>query len=167
MKPFPVVLIMCAAFSTELSKPVTAKPAVAPYGSWSSPISAHLLVQGAVRFGDVAVDGETLYWVEGRPEEQGRYAIVRRTPDGKVADILPAPFSARTTVHEYGGGALAADGGTVYFTNYADQRLWRVNRGEAPQPISAESALRFADFVHDGACNRLIAVCEDHTAGGH
>lgn len=126
-----------------------------------------MLVQGAVRFGDVAVDGETLYWVEGRPEEQGRYVIVRRTPDGKIEDALPAPFSARTTVHEYGGGALAAADGTVFFTNYADQRLWRIDSGKAPQPITAESKLRFADFVYDRAHNRLISVCEDHSAQGH
>src|SRR4051812_42527584 len=100
---------MCAAASsTGLSDSAAAKPAIAPYGSWRSPISSQSLVRGAIRFGDVATDDETLYWVEGRPEEQGRYAIVRHTPDGKVGDILPAPFSARTTVHEYGGGALAA-----------------------------------------------------------
>src|SRR4029077_3945400 len=52
-------------------------------------------------------------------------------------------------------------------TNYADQRLWQIKQGEAPQPITAESQLRFADFVHDGARNRLIAVCEDHSVGGH
>jgi dipeptidyl aminopeptidase/acylaminoacyl peptidase len=168
MNHFPVVYVMCAAaFSNGLSDAAAAKPTVAPYGSWRSPISAKMLVQGAVRFGDVAIDGETLYWVEGRPEEQGRYAIVRRTPDGKVDDILPAPFSARTTVHEYGGGALTVFNGSVFFTNYADQRLWRIKHGEAPQPITAESKLRFADFVHDGARNRLIAVCEDHSAGGH
>src|SRR5215211_4889929 len=98
---------MCAAaLSTDFSDSAAAKPTIAPYGSWRSPISSQMLVQGAIRFGDVVTDGETVYWVEGRPEEQGRYAIVRRTPDGKVDDILPAPFSVRTTVHEYGGGAL-------------------------------------------------------------
>ena len=91
MKPIPIVLTMCAALSADVSNAATTNPVDAPYGSWRSPISAHMLVQGAVRFGDVAVDGETLYWVEGRPEEQGRYAIVRRTSDGKVADLLPSP----------------------------------------------------------------------------
>src|SRR6476661_2659352 len=130
MKPFLIVFAMCALdLSKGLSDSAAAKPTVAPYGSWRSPISAKMLVQGAVRFGDVATDGETLYWVEGRPEEQGRYAIVRRTPDGTVDDILPAPFSARTTVHEYGGGALTAASGIVYFTNYADQRLWQIKQG--------------------------------------
>src|SRR4029077_16473160 len=138
MNQFSIACIMCAAaISNGLSETAAKNPTVAPYGSWRSPISAKMLVQGAVRFGDVAVDGDTLYWVEGRPEEQGRYAIVRRTPDGKVDDILPPPFSARTTVHEYGGGALTAADGIVYFTNYADQRLWRIKRGEAPQAITA------------------------------
>ncbi len=168
MKPFLIALSMLAAmFSAGSSPNAAANPTIAPFGSWRSPISAHMLVQGAVRFGDVAVDGDTLYWVEGRPEEQGRYVIVRRTADGKTADVLPPPFSARTTVHEYGGGALAVSGGDVYFTNYADQRLWRVRPGQVPQPITAEGKLRFADFVHDRAHNRLISVCEDHTANNH
>ena len=159
---------MCAAaFSAGSSSAGAGEATTAPYGAWRSPITPQMLVQGAVRFGDVAVDGETLYWVEGRPEEQGRYAIVRRTADGKVDDILPAPFSARTTVHEYGGGALLAVDGTVYFTNYADQRLWQIKAGEQPQPITAESKLRFADFIHDASRNRLISVCEDHSTGGH
>src|SRR3954469_24662433 len=158
---------MCAAaFSNDSLDSGATKPTLAPYGSWRSPISAQMLVQGAVRFGDIALDGDTLYWVEGRPEEQGRYIIVRRTLDGKVDDVLSPPFSARTTVHEYGGGAFTVAGGTVYFTNYADQRLWRTKQGEAPQPIIAETKLRFADFVCDAAGNRLIAVYEDHIAGG-
>ena len=126
-----------------------------------------MLVQGAVRFGDVATDGEDLYWVEGRPEEEGRYVIVRRTADGKIDDVLPKPFSARTTVHEYGGGAIAVHEGTVYFTNYADQRLWQIAPGEEPQPITPEGKLRFADFVFDASRNRLIAVCEDHSESDH
>ena len=154
-----------AAFSAGASRHASAaEPTIAPYGSWRSPITTQMLVQGAVRFGDLSLDGDTLYWVESRPEEQGRYVVVRRRPDGKIEDVLPAPFSARTLCNEYGGGALLASGGTVYFTNYADQRIWRIQPGEvAPQPLTAEGKLRFADFVHDAPRNRLIAVCEDHT----
>jgi dipeptidyl aminopeptidase/acylaminoacyl peptidase len=124
-----------------------------------------MLVQGAVRFGDVAVDGETVCWVEGRPEEAGRCVIVRRTADGRIDDVLPPPFSARTLVHEYGGGAMTVAAGTIYFTNYADQRVWRVTPGSDPIPITAEGRQRFADFIHDAVRNRLIAVCEDHAQG--
>ncbi len=162
-----MLFMSAAAFSAGASQNTAVKSAVAPYGSWRSPISAQMLVQGAVRFGDVAVDGDTLYWVESRPEEQGRYVIVRRTPDGTIKDILPPPFSARTLVHEYGGGAITASSGTVFFTNYADQRLWRLEPGQAPQPITAEARWRFADFVYDTDRNRLISICEDHTASGH
>src|SRR4051794_2593925 len=164
MIQFSIALLMCAAeFSAQISDAAARKPTIAPYGSWRSPISAQMLVQGAIRFGDVTLDGDTLYWVEGRPEEQGRYAIVRRTPDGTVDDILPTPFSARSTVHEYGGGAITASDDSVFFTNYSDQRIWQFKPGEAPQPITAEGQLRFADFSHDIDRNRLIAVCEDHS----
>lgn len=126
-----------------------------------------MLVQGAVRFGDVAIDGESVYWVEGRPQEEGRYVIVRRTKDGAVDDILPKPFSARTTVHEYGGGAIAVHDGVVYFTNYADQQSYKFTPGQSPQQITSAKKLRFADFVYDAKRNRLISVCEDHAHSDH
>jgi dipeptidyl aminopeptidase/acylaminoacyl peptidase len=153
---------MLPAFTT-----ASATTTIAPYGAWRSPISTQMLVKGAVRFGDVATDGDTVYWIETRPEEAGRCVIVRRTPDGKIEDMLPAPFNARTTVHEYGGGALAVADGTVYFTNYADQRLYKLAHGADPQAISAESKRRFADFVLDAPRNRLVAVCEDHSQNDH
>jgi dipeptidyl aminopeptidase/acylaminoacyl peptidase len=140
-----------------------AAPQVAPFGSWKSPITAQMLVAKSVRFGDLSIDGDTLYWTELRPEEQGRSVIVRRTPDGKVEDILPPPYSARSTVNEYGGGALLAADGIVYFTNYTDQRIWRIKLGESPEPLTSESKLRFADYVLDAKHGRLVSVCEDHT----
>lgn len=140
----------------------SARPMVAPFGSWRSPISAKMLVAKSVRFGDLSLDGDTLYWSESRPEEQGRYAICCRTPDGRIDDVLPPPFSARTLANEYGGGAMLAAGGAVHYTNYADQRIWRLVPGQPPQPLTPEGKLRFADFVHDAAHHRLIAVCEDH-----
>lgn len=159
---------MCsAAISNSANSGSPSQPTVAPFGSWRSPISAQMLVQGAVRFGDVATDGETAYWVEGRPQEEGRYVIVRRTKDGAVDDILPKPFSARTTVHEYGGGAIAIHDGVVYFTNYADQQLYKLTPGRSPQPITSAEKLRFADFVYDTNRNQLISVCEDHTQSDH
>ncbi len=139
---------------------------VAPYGSWRSPITAQMLVAGHVRFGNMCLDGEVLYWIEGRPEEGGRCAIVRRTASGATKDVLPAPYSVRTLVHEYGGGALAASAGTVYFVNYDDQRIWRLTPGGSPEPLTAAGAVRFADLVHDQSRRRLVSVCEDHTNEG-
>src|SRR5712692_10802706 len=102
-----------------------ATPQVAPYGSWKSPITSDLIVSGTVGLGQIALDGEDIYWSEMRPAEGGRNVIVRRTPDGRTNDVTPAPFNVRTRVHEYGGGAFTVSDGTLYFTHFADQRLER------------------------------------------
>ncbi len=139
------------------------KPIIAPYGSWKSPITPDLIVAGTVGLGGIHLDGADVYWTESRPTEAGRQVIVRRTADGGTTDLTPAPFNARTRVHEYGGGHATVDGGTVYFSNFADQRLYRLNPGEAPRPITPEGALRYADAVVDASRGRLICVREDHT----
>ncbi|HIC94399.1 MAG TPA: S9 family peptidase, partial [Anaerolineae bacterium] len=143
-----------------------AKPQVAPYGSWRSPITSDLIASGVIRLGQIALDGDDVYWVEMRPAEGGRYVVVRRTPDGRTADVTPPSFSARTLVHEYGGGAFAVAEGTVYFSNFADQRLHRQDRGAPPRPITPEAALRYADGVVDRRRGRMICVREDHTVEG-
>lgn len=141
-------------------------PKVAPYGSWKSPITADLIARGAVRLMQVVLDGDDIYWLESRPAEGGRYVIVKRSPDGTVSDVTPAPFYARTTVHEYGGGDFLVHNSTVYFSNFKDQRLYVQKPGASPQPITPEKAFRYADAVIDTYRNRLICVREDHTVAG-
>ena len=80
------------------------QPQVSPFGSWKSPITSQLIVSESIGLGQVALDGEDIYWVETRPSEGGRHVIVKRTPDGQISDVTPAPFNVRTRVHEYGGG---------------------------------------------------------------
>ena len=143
-----------------------AEPRVAPYGSWKSPITSDVIVSETIGLGQIALDGEDIYWVEMRPAEGGRNVIVRRTPDGRTADITPDPFNARTRVHEYGGGDLIVADGTVYFSNFADQRLYRQDPGAAPRPITPEADLRYADGIIDHRRGRMICVREDHTVAG-
>lgn len=139
----------------------------APYGSWKSPITADLIVAGTIGLGQIAMDGRDVYWAEGRPAEAGRNVIVRWTPDGKIADVTPSPFNARTRVHEYGGGAFTVKEGTIYFSNFANQRLYQQTPGTEPQPLTPEGDRRYADAVVDSQRGRIICVCEDHTGGGH
>ena len=145
-------------------------PTTAPYGSWKSPITSESIVAEAVGFGGIALDGGDIYWLEARPSEGGRRVIVRRTPDGETQDVTPQPFNVRTRVHEYGEGDFTVSEGAVYFTNFDDQRLYRQEAGGAPAAITAApdpaGGLRYADFVVDGARNRLICVHEDHTGTG-
>ena len=136
---------------------------IAPYGSWRSPITADAIVAESITIGHVAIDGDAILWTEGRPSEGGRNVIVRMTPDGTVADVNPSPFNARTRVHEYGGGAWIAGGGVVWFSNFDDQRIYRIESGGEAAPITPDAPLRYADAVLDGPRNRLICVREDHT----
>ncbi len=136
---------------------------VAPYGAWKSPITSDLIVSQSIGLGGGVFDGDDdVYWTEGRPAEAGRNVIVRRAPDGTTHDINPAPFNARTRVHEYGGGAVLVERGVVIFSHFADQRLYRVAPGQTPEAITPEAPLRYADCVVDAARNRLICVREDH-----
>lgn len=134
----------------------------APFGSWASPISTELLVQGTVGLGEIRTDGGDVYWLEGRPWEAGRSALVRRDADGSTSDVTPPPWNVRTRVHEYGGGAYVVDQGTVYFSHFADQRLYRLRPGGQPEAITPEAALRYADAIADRWRDRLICVREDH-----
>jgi len=139
---------------------------VAPCGAWESPITSDLIVSASIGLSNTAIDGADLYWSEGRPLEGGRQVIVRRAPDGSTADVIAAPWYARSRVHEYGGGDWMVDNGTVYFSNFKDQRLYRVRAGEMPEALTPESAYRYADVVVDRTRHRLIAVREDHTNTG-
>lgn len=136
----------------------------AGYGSWKSPVTSDLVSSSSIGLnGQIEIIGETIYWLEMRPSEGGRYVLVRRTPDGKTTDVTPAPYNVRTRVHEYGGGSYMVDGDTVYFSNFADQRLYKQESGAAPIPLTPENNMRYADGVIDTKQNRIICVCEDHS----
>lgn len=136
---------------------------ILPYGNWPSVITADMVAGRSVRFGMTAAEAGVLYWSESRPEEKGRGAIMRRDPDGTVRECLPAPWSARSRVHEYGGGEFTVAGGAVYFVNDADQDIHVIDiDGGAPVRITDAPGWRFADMAVDRARNRLIAVAERH-----
>ncbi|HEV2028989.1 MAG TPA: prolyl oligopeptidase family serine peptidase [Candidatus Dormibacteraeota bacterium] len=140
---------------------------VAPYGSWASPISVDLLLKGTVQLRNQMVrwDGDDLYWSELRPSEAGRIVVCRRAADGAISDVTPPGFNARSRVHEYGGGHFVVAGGTVWFTNFADQRLYRQEGGGTPRALTPEVDVRHADMVVDDRRGLLYAVREDHTTG--
>ncbi len=139
-----------------------------PYGSWKSPITSDLIVQGSIGIADVFLDQGHVYWLEGRPQEAGRNVLVRSNADGSTTDINPSPFNARTRAHEYGGGAVCLADGTAYCSNDKDQRLYRLATGTDPLPLTpapatSEAQLRYADGLIDKPRNRWIGVREDHS----
>ncbi len=139
---------------------------VAEYGFWKSPITADLVAGKSIRIGEPTLDGGEVYWLEGRPAEGGRMALVCRGRDGNVRDLLQAPSSVRTAVHEYGGGAYAVLDGTVYFSEARDRLLHRLGPDGRSQALTADGPQRYADLEVDAARERIIAVCEDHSESG-
>jgi dipeptidyl aminopeptidase/acylaminoacyl peptidase len=143
-------------------------PKTAPYGSWSSPITSELLVTDAVRLEYPTTDHDDVYWIESRPSEAGRNVIVKRNEDGTIEDVLDAGFAARTLAHEYGGRCHVVHDGVVYFSNFADQRLYRIDPGTPPRAITSEPkhprAWRYADPIVSPDGDHLICVRERHEA---
>jgi dipeptidyl aminopeptidase/acylaminoacyl peptidase len=172
---------------------VTAVPPV-PFGAWPSPIEAADVARGRLRIAYPIVIGGDVWWQEGRPEEAGRVTVVHRAAGGKLADLLSAPWNARSRVHEYGGlsylpvprtsvrpalaGGRAPRGHAIVFANYADQRLYVAEpdvadgkqepRPITPDPVAADlgqAGLRYADFALAPDGREIWCVRERHSDG--
>jgi len=145
-------------------------PHAAPFGSWQSPITAASVAAGEVPLGQIFIAGQDVYWTEGKPLEGGRNVVVRCSASGERTELTPAGFNVRTRVHEYGGGSYVVHGSSVFFSNFADQRLYRQEDGGAPGPITPEPATpsgeRFADGRLTADGRLLICVRERHAADG-
>ena len=158
----------------------------APYGTWRSALAAADLASSAISLNYVQVaagqvsDGQVSegipYWVESRPAEGGRNVVVTSAAGGAVRELTPPGFNARTRVHEYGGTPYVMSHGTVYFSNFTDQRLYFQRPGEAPVALTP-AGYRYADFEFDsrgadcfvcekitpaGARPKTLSCCRDH-----
>ena len=126
-----------------------------PYGSWPSPFSAASVAASAPRIDGARFVGSEIWWGESVPSEGGRVTV--RSSSGAV--ILPAPWSARSRVHEYGGGAWTADAdGTLYFVDAGDQRVYRLSPDAGPVPLTPAGPSHGGLRLQQG---RLLAVRED------
>ncbi len=129
-----------------------------------------MLTQGAVGLVDVWTsrwDGQPCtIWLESRPSEAGRLQLVALAPDGTRRDLLPEGFSARSGVHEYGGGAAWVERGTAWFVNWSDQRLYRLSSGSDPVALTPEPteprSLRYADMRLSPDGHWIVGVRESH-----
>jgi dipeptidyl aminopeptidase/acylaminoacyl peptidase len=133
------------------------------YGSWTSPISAHMVAAAGRRLGAVALDGDDIYWLEVRPEEKGRGVVVRWNAAHGISDVTPAGTNVRTRVHEYGGAAYVVSRGIVYYSEFLDQRLYRLKPGHAPEPLTPAGDWFYGDACCHPSAPYLVCVREDHT----
>jgi dipeptidyl aminopeptidase/acylaminoacyl peptidase len=137
-----------------------------PCGSWSSSISADMIAGDTIGLEQIVLDGDDIYWLEKRPTEDGRQVIVRRRAEGTVDEVLPSPYSARSRVHEYGGGSYTVDAGTVYFVDDRDQGIHVLRPDGTVAALSVTAGLRHAEPRLDPERRRLIVIGEDHSGPG-
>ena len=134
-----------------------------PYGTWESLITSEMLVGGAVRLGEIVTDGDDVWWAESRPDEGGRTVIVR---NGK--DQTDKKTNVRTLVHEYGGSAWWVRNGTLVYSQYFDQRLYRRDKSGDSIPLTPESetqqSYRYADGRITNNEDWYVCVREIHTS---
>jgi dipeptidyl aminopeptidase/acylaminoacyl peptidase len=156
-----------------------------PYGGWPSPLSAHAIARGAGALGELRVAGNTLYWLEGRPEEDGRTTLLcahvadaDRGASGsgdptalnpktsEPRELTPRPYNVRGRIHEYGGGAYLPTQAGVFFVNAGDGELYHLPPDGAPRRLTdCGGNFRFGDFSWDVRRSRLLAVCERPAPG--
>jgi dipeptidyl aminopeptidase/acylaminoacyl peptidase len=145
--------------------PQTTQRTVAPYGTWSSPITAEMVARASIGLSMPWIEGGLVWWLEGRPSENGRVVLVRADDGAEPLDVVPAEFNVRTSVHEYGGGAYCVHDDVVFLSEFADQRLYRIDRGAEPVPITPAiegRRHRYADGRVTASGELWIGVRERH-----
>ncbi len=160
---------------------------VAPHGAWASPLSAERLATASASIGQarvrrpLALDrdaagrgrprraaGARRSLAAGRPVAAGLgrgCARQRGNEPGRASEQVPPDFIVRTRVHEYGGLAFVQAGERLLFSNDADQRVYVVEPGRPPQPLTP-AGLRYADGAASPDGARVFFVREDRRAGG-
>ena len=152
------------------------------FGWWPSAFSARRVAAGKISRSGLQSDGASLLWLESRPEEGGGQVVVSDGGGGAPTDVSPPTVSVRSRVHEYGGGAATVAGGTLFYVDQEDQRLYRSTIGDSsgdgdgdgadPVPLTPEpesrpgSSYRYADGALTPSGNWLICVEEGHHTSG-
>ncbi|KAJ5924068.1 hypothetical protein N7466_008255 [Penicillium verhagenii] len=136
----------------------------APYGKW---VPSESISGGNFSLQGVQANPSTgkIYALESRAAEGGRYTIVEIS-DSTTREILPAEYSAKGTIHEYGGGSLAMyPNGKLIFTNYPTNGVFLLDpqSGTVENIVSPDASNRFSDFhVYPPTQEWILAVQETH-----
>ncbi len=140
---------------------------VLPFGSWPSSITVEMVAMGSVSISSPRISDKNIYWIESRATEKGRLVIMHCDESNVIQEINPAPFNARTKVHEYGGGAYVVNEASIYFNHFTDNQIYQAQPHQLAIPITRGHNTRFADFIIDTQRNQLISISEAHSLTDH
>lgn len=133
-------------------------------GFWPSDLDEKTVCQAGRDYGQLQMGSDgTPYWVEYRPESEGRNLLIRYL-DGECRVVTPAGFSVRSRVHEYGGDAWCLCESGYVFVNALDQQIYKhaFDHEAQPEQLTSVQHSRFLQPVWDKAQKRLIAIEEIH-----
>ncbi len=134
---------------------------IAEYGSWQSKITAETVATKSIKFGFSEIDGDTIYYEEIRPENDGKSSLVKQKIGKEPVDLLPKQYNVRTRIHEYGGKSFFVKEKEIYFVNFNDQRIYKID-GNIVTHLTEGENFRYADIVFDKEKNCLYSVQEEH-----
>ena len=136
----------------------------APYGSWPSPISAADLTAATVGLSGGLISEGVRYWTQAHPEQGGRVTLWRQDAGGRT-EVTPDAY-LRTGVNEYGGGEWTVAGGLVAYSSWPDGSVQLIEPGRPARQLAPGGGFRYAALHLDPVRRLLLAVREDHSAGG-
>jgi dipeptidyl aminopeptidase/acylaminoacyl peptidase len=136
-----------------------------PYGSWQSVLEPQSLATASLSIGEVTVDGESIYWLEERPDEGGRGVVMIRANNGAHVDVTPEDKNVRTLVHEYGGASWTVHNRRVFWVELTDQQI-HLTDDSGTRRVTNQPGSRFADLTAHPDGSHVLAVREHHPGGG-
>lgn len=134
-----------------------------PFGQWESIVSAALIAKNKKSLQEMHAGTHSLYWVETRPEENARCALMRLSLQGKIEEVSQVQ-SVRSRVYEYGGGAFAVQNDDIYYSDGVSQALAFLNGATSDVSVLQNpEKMRYADITIHPLGWGLAYIKEDHS----
>jgi len=137
----------------------------AAYGAWPSPITAASIFEASDNVSYLMVANNQLYFVESKASANGKNILFKLNQTNTAVQLTSNEVSVRSRVHEYGGRPYLVDGDDIYYSQFSDQKLYRISSNSPPEAITSQG-LRYMECIIDQHNNRLICVREDHRGIG-
>tara|TARA_R110000751_G_C13775172_1_gene480539 strand:- start:235 stop:2226 length:1992 start_codon:yes stop_codon:yes gene_type:complete len=160
-----LIITVYLVFKPTSEAPQSMNYTTAAYGAWQSPITAASIFEASDNVSYLTVENDQLYFVESKASANGKNVLFKLSPQNTAIKLTSTEVSVRTRVHEYGGRPYLVDGDTIYYSQFTNQKIYRVSQNSAAEAITSEK-LRYMDCIADHKNNRLICVREDHRGIG-
>ncbi|QDH16886.1 S9 family peptidase [Swingsia samuiensis] len=137
-------------------------------GHWPSWVTPELVAGKNISFSEIKTVQNWVFWLEGRPEENGRSVVVGRSPEGNMFDLTPPERKVGTRVHEYGGGAwdvrLKNNIPEVIYSDSKEGGVWLSFDNKTKNIIKNEdkNEKRYADLKWDNVGKGFFCIKELH-----